>query len=160
MTAYIKYFVKSMKWYFARQHESAWTVLEKASNCTVTKECQHWDLTNIIFCLAAGHCQHYLMACFDTESRQFIFCFPVEEKGVETRNVYLPVWCLLLTNPFSALTLLVGRQEGRPACKKIEWWVAGMVICLERDADLHMAQLMPLPLTVSCFNLSGTSLPG
>jgi len=27
-----------------------------------------------------------------------------------------------------------------------------VVICLERDADLHMAQLMPLPLTVSCFS--------
>ena len=27
-----------------------------------------------------------------------------------------------------------------------------MVICLERDADLHLAQLMPLPLTVSCFS--------
>ena len=27
-----------------------------------------------------------------------------------------------------------------------------MVTCLERDADLHMAQLMPLPLTVSCFS--------
>ena len=27
-----------------------------------------------------------------------------------------------------------------------------MVICLERDADLHMAQLMPLPLAVSCFS--------
>jgi len=27
-----------------------------------------------------------------------------------------------------------------------------VVICLERDADLHMAQLMPLSLTVSCFN--------
>ena len=26
-----------------------------------------------------------------------------------------------------------------------------MVIYLERGADLHMAQLMPLPLTVSCF---------
>ena len=26
-----------------------------------------------------------------------------------------------------------------------------MVICLERGADLYMAQLMPLPLTVSCF---------
>ena len=26
-----------------------------------------------------------------------------------------------------------------------------MVICLERGADLHMAELMPLPLTVSCF---------
>ena len=27
-----------------------------------------------------------------------------------------------------------------------------MVICLERGADLHMVQLMPLPLTVSCFS--------
>jgi len=27
-----------------------------------------------------------------------------------------------------------------------------VVICLERCADLHMAQLMPLPLTVSCFS--------
>jgi len=27
-----------------------------------------------------------------------------------------------------------------------------MDICLERGADLHMAQLMPLPLTVSCFS--------
>jgi len=26
-----------------------------------------------------------------------------------------------------------------------------MVICLQRDADLHTAQLMPLPVTVSCF---------
>jgi len=36
-------------------------------------------------------------------------------------------------------------------------WAAGsiqpvVVICLEQGADLHMAQLMPLPLTVSCFN--------
>ena len=27
-----------------------------------------------------------------------------------------------------------------------------MVVCLEQGADLHMAQLMPLPLTVSCFS--------
>ena len=27
-----------------------------------------------------------------------------------------------------------------------------MVICLERGADLHMAQLMPLSLNVSCFS--------
>jgi len=53
---------------------------------------------------------------------------------------------------FSALTLLVGRQEGHPACKKTEWWGADVVICLEQGADLHMAQLMPLPLTVSCFS--------
>jgi len=29
---------------------------------------------------------------------------------------------------------------------------AWLFICLERGADLHMAQLMPLPLTVSCFS--------
>jgi len=27
-----------------------------------------------------------------------------------------------------------------------------VVICLERSADLHVAQLMPLPLAVSCFS--------
>jgi len=27
-----------------------------------------------------------------------------------------------------------------------------VVICLERGADLHRAQLMSLPLTVSCFS--------
>ena len=27
-----------------------------------------------------------------------------------------------------------------------------MVVCLERGADLHVAQLMPLPFTVSCFS--------
>ena len=43
--------------------------------------------------------------------------------------------------------LLVGQQEGHPACKKHG---AGMVICLERGADLHMVRLMPLPLTISC----------
>ena len=54
----------------------------------------------------------------------------------------------ILYTAFSALTLLVGRQEERPACKK----QSGVVFCLERGADLHMAQLMPLPLTVSCFS--------
>jgi len=49
------------------------------------------------------------------------------------------------------LTLLVGRQEGLPACKK-EWWGAGVVICLERSADLQMAQMTPLPLIVCCFS--------
>ena len=52
---------------------------------------------------------------------------------------------------FSALTLLVGRQEGHPACKKLSGG-AGVVVCPERGADWHMAQLMPLPLTVSCFS--------
>jgi len=57
----------------------------------------------------------------------------------------------MLLCAFSALTLLIGLRKGiRPV--KTEWWDAGVVICLERGADLHMAQLMPLPLTVSCSN--------
>ena len=35
---------------------------------------------------------------------------------------------------------------------KTERWGAGVVVCMEQGADLHMAQLMPLPLTVSCFS--------
>ena len=34
-----------------------------------------------------------------------------------------------------------------------------MVICLERGADLHMSQLMPLPLTVSCCSKIQIGLP-
>ena len=44
---------------------------------------------------------------------------------------------------------LGGRNGIRPV--KNEWWGAGVVICLEQGADLHMAQLMPLPLTVCYF---------
>jgi len=46
--------------------------------------------------------------------------------------------------------LCSGRKGIRPV--KTELWGAGVVICLERGADLHMAQLIPLPLTVSCFS--------
>jgi len=56
-------------------------------------------------------------------------------------------------NAFSALTLLVGRQEACIRPVKSEWWDAGVVICLGRSADLHMAQLLPLPFTVCCFNI-------
>ena len=42
-----------------------------------------------------------------------------------------------------------GRKGIQPV--KTEWWGAGVVICLERGADLHMAQRIPLPLTVSFF---------
>ena len=64
----------------------------------------------------------------------------------------LTILCCCCFFAFSALTLLVGRQEGHPACKKTEWWGVGVVICLDRGADLHTAQLMPLLLTISCFS--------
>jgi len=75
-----------------------------------------------------------------------LIIFPL---NLQTRNI----WAILFDCiAFSALMLLVGRQEGHPACKKTERWGAGVVICLEQGADLHTAQRIPLPLTVSCFS--------
>ena len=53
---------------------------------------------------------------------------------------------------FSALTLLVGQQEGHLACEKI--LSGGVLAWLSVWSEVQtciMAQLMPLPLTVSCF---------
>jgi len=50
---------------------------------------------------------------------------------------------------FDAVGWAAGRASGQ---QKTEWWGAGVVGCLEQGADLHMAQLMPVPLTVSCFS--------
>ena len=54
--------------------------------------------------------------------------------------------------------LLVGQQEGHPACKN---WVVG---CWHgylpgQGADLHMAQLTPLSFAVSCSSKSRLVLP-
>jgi len=38
-------------------------------------------------------------------------------------------------------------------------WGAGVVICLVRGADLHIVQLIPLPLTVSFSSKSRLVLP-
>jgi len=56
---------------------------------------------------------------------------------------------------FSALMLLVGEQEGHPACKKLSGGVLAWLSVwseVQTCIKLHMAQLMPLPLTVSCFS--------
>ena len=57
---------------------------------------------------------------------------------------------------FSALMLLVGCQEWHLASKKLSGEVLAWLY-----ADLHMAQLMPLPLTV-CFSKIqiGFAIPG
>jgi len=84
-------------------------------------------------------------------------------KPVAVNTGLAPV--IYLLTYFSALTLLVGRQEVHPACKKLSGGVLAWLF-LEQCADLHMAQLMPLPLTVSCFSkiqivlASGTGSPG
>jgi len=69
---------------------------------------------------------------------------------------FLPLDILHLA--FSALMRLAGQQEGHPACKK-RVVGAGMVVCLELGADLHMAKLIPLLLTDSCFSKIHIGLP-
>ena len=86
---------------------------------------------------------HYTIQCFNT-----VLLVAWQEGHLVCKSLYCLLLKVIYQNcAFSALTLLVGRQEGHPACKKTEWWGAGVVICLEWGADLHMAQLMPLPLT-------------
>jgi len=71
--------------------------------------------------------------------------------------------CLLacITGAFSALTLLVGRQEGHPACKKIEWWDAGVVVHLGQGSDFiwpswcHCHSLSLAPVNPDWFYLPG-----
>ena len=55
----------------------------------------------------------------------------------------ISIFCLQC---FDAVGWVSGRASG---LYKTEWWGAGVIICLDRGADLHMAQLMPLALTVS-----------
>jgi len=58
---------------------------------------------------------------------------------------------------FSALMLLVGRQEGHPACRKLSGgilvWLSGM------RCRLDIALQMPLPLTITCSSKSRLVLP-
>jgi len=71
---------------------------------------------------------------------------------INMHNYFIFICLFICLYAFSALTLFVGQQEGHPACKKTECWGACVVVCLEQGADLHMSQVMPLPLTVSCFS--------
>ena len=97
------------------------------------------------------------VSCFSKIQIGFTFLVPAHlgrpgKRAVKWVCVLSTENCTFIEIAFSALMLLVGWQEGHPACNKVEWWVVVVVICLERGADLHMSQLIPLPLTVSCFS--------
>ena len=59
---------------------------------------------------------------------------------------------LYLPSAFGALTLLVGWQEGHPVCKKQSGGVLAWLSAWSEVQTCIMAQLMPLPLAVSCFS--------
>ena len=70
--------------------------------------------------------------------------------SLRTLPFFTSMLVILCLQCFDAVGWAAGRASG--LYKNLEWWGTGVVICLERDADLHMAQLMPMPLTVSCFS--------
>ena len=74
------------------------------------------------------------------DCEHFTVGFPVAGKLNDWQVLPSVLWCCWLG----------GRKGIQPV--KTEWCGAGMVVCLERGADLHTAQLMPLTLTVSCFS--------
>ena len=78
-------------------------------------------------------------------------CFFSRTESTDSPNYYRYFWAypfLFFSSSFFLLCLqCFYAKEGHPAWKT---WVLGC--CLECGADLHMAQLMPLPLTVSCFS--------
>ena len=59
------------------------------------------------------------------------FLPPNQQRQSTEGNPIMPQ-CLFHQDAFSALTLLVGWQEGHPVCEELSGWGAGMVICLER----------------------------
>ena len=94
------------------------------------------------------HCKHSLVAA-EGFTPNYHTLSP-HTLTLSALTMFLPsvLWCCWLG----------GRKGIRPV-KILEWWGAGVVICLQRDVDLHMAQLMPLPLTVSCSVKSRLVLP-
>jgi len=65
------------------------------------------------------------------------------------KNILL-LWCY---HAFSALTLLVRRQEGHLACKKLSGGVlAWLSVWSKVQTCIWPSCMMPLPLIVSCFN--------
>ena len=80
----------------------------------------------------------------------------LESVLTEFKSLLIIVDWIALSVAFSALMLLVGWQEGHLACKN---WVVGCWCgYLGWGADLHMAQQMPLPLTISCSNSNKSRL--
>jgi len=69
---------------------------------------------------------------------------------------YLKIYLHIHFQCYDAVSWATGKASG---LQKTEWWGAGMVICLRRGANLHMAQPMSLPLTISRSSKSGLVLP-
>ena len=79
----------------------------------------------------------------------------LESATWHTSTQLVAVSCCQLS---TLISLWLGGRKGIWPVKA-EWWEAGMVVCMGQGVHLHMAQLMPLPLTISCSSKSRLVLP-
>ena len=102
-----------------------------------TNNVQHWFLVVavVFLLLAALHSESGCLLLF--------FFYFLLEIFLLILSAYFCLQC------FDAVGWAAGRASG---LWKTELWCAGVIICLQRGAGLHMTQLVPLPLTVSCFS--------
>ena len=117
--------------------ESAWAVITRRRDQTLRHSLH--GIASMSWCL---------LTCSNHAIRVAHHFWVLSVRHVGNYGCWLSCILTCGMNPFSALMLLVWRQEGHPACKN---WMVG---CWHGylSAALHMVQLMPLPLTVSCFS--------
>ena len=114
-----------------------------------------WWSTGVVVCLERGatciwpswcHCHSVSLA--PVKSRLVLpFWYWLTQVVLEKRPLNGSCCCYMYKLvPWVLWRCWLGDRKG------IRWWGAGVAVCLERGADLHMVQLMPLQLTVSCFS--------
>ena len=98
--------------------------------------------------------QTFEMAMFN-HRKHVVFCSLSDGDGTEqwlSNTTVSVIYASILTHPFSALTLLVGRQEGHPACKKLS---GGMLAWLSVWSEV---QTCIWPSWCHCHSLSLASV--
>jgi len=90
--------------------------------------------------------------------------FPLVSANVGKHDTDIVCYALMITYAFSALTLLVGWQEGHPACKNMGGWWRWALVSPDRVAPSWMVCVsasvnLPLHHKVQKFS-SGTGSPG
>jgi len=129
------------------------------AHVVVTIRCWHWDghLLQVILPLLKSDLFNIFMKCVNGELSQSDVVFSSEHAavGVVLASHGYPA-------SFPTGFTITGRWLMFPCCGVI-WllivWDAGIVMYLGQGADLHMAQLMPLPLIISCPSKSRLVLP-
>jgi len=108
--------------------------------------CSVIDVCSSIFsCIICLHCVVFccVISLFYVVLKVQMSCLFINAAWLEYAVVVLLLQC------FDAVGWVAGRATGPVKNWVVECW---RCFCLELGADLHMAQLMPLPLTVSCFS--------